>query len=687
MQKKLIVRQQGRKDCGAAALLSIIRYYKGDISLTKLLELTNTTKNGTTFYDIKYAATYLGLVATGYKINEEVKYPSLPFISQIISNNYTHFVVVYKELKNSFLIMDPACGKRVIKKEEFYQMWTGNIMTFAYYKKLPIINEKNYIKKIIFEVLSKNKSLIILCLISSLIISFNSLFCSYQLKFFQDNFAINNLLYIFIYLIILRSLASLTKNQLIAYLNMKLDINLFIKATESTIYFPYNYYKTKTTGEIISKISDISYIRNLINKIILTVLFDLLMLIISAICLYHIHKMLFGLSLIIVIFYVIIMIIFNPQINKLVKKQLENNSLVNTNLIEAITNFETVKGLNIESKILNKIEFLYTNGLKNILKLTKINNVCEFFKELIISIVMLLINFYGIKEISKGNLEFSTLIVFNTILMYFLDPIKNIIDITSDYYMAKNALKRANTLFEITKEDLQSSTNLNVLGNINIKTLNFSYGQKEVLHDISLEIKQNEKVLILGSSGSGKSTLLKILYKYHNVKRDVITINGYDINDYSLNDIRKNITYVSQNEMLFTSSIKQNIVLQRNINTKEFLDVASYCFVDEIVKNNILGYDMLLEENGINISGGERQRIILARSILKKSSIMLIDEGLNQIDINLERKILKQLFKNYPNTTFIIVSHRLDNMDLYDKVIKMQEGKITDISLRSKNDL
>ena len=266
--------------------------------------------------------------------------------------------------------------------------------------------------------------------------------------------------------------------------------------------------------------------------------------------------------------------------------------------------------------------------------------------------------------------------------MYFLDPVKNIINLASDYYMAKNALDRANTLFEIKKEDMLTKTDLIINGNIDINNLSFSYGHTKILNNVNLSIKNGEKVLILGNSGSGKSTLLKILYKYYEVRRGMININNNDINDYSLKDIRSEITYISQNEMLFTDSIKDNIILNRNIKTEEFLNVCKTFYVDKIIENNILGYDMLLEENGINISGGERQRIILARSMLKKSKIVFIDEGLNQIDINLERKILKNSFKNYKNITFVIVSHRLDNMDLYDKVIKIENGQVIDILKR-----
>ena len=117
---------------------------------------------------------------------------------------------------------------------------------------------------------------------------------------------------------------------------------------------------------------------------------------------------------------------------------------------------------------------------------------------------------------------------------------------------------------------------------------------------------------------------------------------------------------------------------------QDFINVCKLTYVDEIVKNMFLGYDTKLEENGQNISGGQKQRIILARTLLKKSNIMLIDEGLNAIDVNLERKILKNIFREYKNKTIIIVSHRLENMDLYNKVIKLENGMINDILVYPK---
>ena len=182
------------------------------------------------------------------------------------------------------------------------------------------------------------------------------------------------------------------------------------------------------------------------------------------------------------------MLLLNPYMNKLVKKDLENNSIINTNLIESITNFETIKGLNIEAKIIDKLEYLYSKKLKNVLKFSNIINFCNFIKESVELTILLLINLYGILEVTKGSMQLSTLIVFNTILMYFLDPVKNIINLASDYYMAKNALDRANTLFEIKKEDMLTKTDLIINGNINIHNLSFSYGHSKILNNVNLSI-------------------------------------------------------------------------------------------------------------------------------------------------------------------------------------------------------
>ena len=189
--------------------------------------------------------------------------------------------------------------------------------------------------------------------------------------------------------------------------------------------------------------------------------------------------------------------------------------------------------------------------------------------------------------------------------------------------------------------------------------------------------------MLLGSTGSGKSTLLKLLYRYYQTKRNEIYLDNMDINDYELSTIRNNITYVSQNELLYTDTIRNNIILNRDISDNDFETICSLTYVDDIVKDKLLSYDTPLEENGLNLSGGERQRIILARALFKPANIILIDEGLNQIDIALERKILNNIFNYYKNKTIIIISHRKNNQDLYTKIYQINNGYLASINNNS----
>ena len=228
---------------------------------------------------------------------------------------------------------------------------------------------------------------------------------------------------------------------------------------------------------------------------------------------------------------------------------------------------------------------------------------------------------------------------------------------------------------DIEDEKIYEDKRLEVNGNIKIVNLSYTFNNKYyVLKNINLFIKDKDRVLLLGSSGSGKSTILKLLYKYLQADRNKIFINNYDINDYSMSDIRSSITYVSQNELLFNDTIRNNILLDRDVSEVDYLNICKILHIDDIVKDNILGYDYILEENGINISGGQRQRIILARSLLKNSKIIMIDEGFNQIDIKLEREILLDIFRYFHDRTFIIISHRIENSDLYNRVIKIDNG-------------
>jgi len=383
--------------------------------------------------------------------------------------------------------------------------------------------------------------------------------------------------------------------------------------------------------------------------------------------------------------YIVLFLIFRPSIKNMTDINQEDNSKINSQLVESISSYETIKGLNLEKIFQNKINKLYLTSMNNNLNFSKLINTQDLLNDLFEGIILLFILYTGSNLIMDNLLTIGSLITFNSLVYYFITPIKSSLDFYKDLFYVKNSIKRINNILNYKYEKLDKNTNLLITGDIKINNLEFSYNNKtNIINDISLSINDKDKVLILGSSGSGKSSLLKLLYKYYEVERNKIYINDYDINDFTLKDIRENITYISQNEVLYNDTIRNNIILDRNIDDKSFINVCNMLYVNEIIKDNILSYDYSLEENGANISGGQRQRIILARALLKNSKIILIDEGLNEIDINLERKILKNIFAYYKDKTIIIVSHRLDNMDLYNKVINIEKGRVKDVLTRNE---
>ena len=694
MRKKLIVKQEYSKECGSACLLSIVRFYGGNVSINSLIELTKTDKSGTNFYNMAIASRSIGLDSKCYKVTELTNLYNLkkPFIAQIISNNLTHFVVVYKIFKNKIIIMDPGQGKIVMEVSKFINIFTGYVMLFEPYKKLPLIKDNNYLNKDIIEMVINNKKLIFNILFLSLMFSIMICICSFYLDIVISNIINNNyksillISIVFINIEILKSLTYYFRNKLLYCFTRKLDSVLIINTFRKIILLPYNYYKNKTNGEIVSRINDLISVRTLINKLITNVFLDFLIMLVASIILISISLKMYLALLLIIFIYLIIFIIFKKSIMKLISLNQDNNAKLNSFMIENINGYETVKGLHLESIIENKFSKLYCKCLDDNIAYNKIYNIELLFKNFISSIGIILITYIGIIEIKNNKMTLEMLIIFWSLMGYFLEPISNFLDLSKEYYYVKNSVKRINNLLQVDSVNFDSNDKIdNLKGDIVINKLCFSHNYNNIiLNNISLNIKNCEKVLILGSSGSGKSTLLKILYRYFEVPRNKVFINYYDINDCGLLDIRNNMSYVSQNEILYTDTIKNNILLDREIDYKRFIDICKITCVEEIVKEKFLGYDTILEENGANISGGQRQRIILARSLLTEKSFMLMDESFSEIDIDTERRILKNLFNYYRNTTFIIVSHRLDNLDLYDRMIRLVDGNLIDNAKRSE---
>ena len=681
IRKYPFIKQDNIKDCGCACLGMIINFYGGNLPIDQIRDLTKTDKNGTTAFHIIEACKSIGFNAEGIKTSlEQLNKENLilPCIAHVvIDGKYKHFVVIYKiDFKNKkIIIADPSCSIKKITFSEFQKMWSGVLITLYPLKKLPLTQNISFID-FLLKIIKLHKTFVFNIIMLSIFITIFSVISSFYMKNILDAINYNNLTIIFIFFLfinIFKILSDFFRNKLLIYLNQKIDLLLTLDTYKKIISLPYNYYHTRTTGDIISRVNDLSIIRNMITKVSLSLFIDLPLALVTFIIFYIINTKLFFISLIIVFIYLLLMIFSKNRITNNINTIQVNKSETMSYMIETINGFETVKSVGNEAQIIDKFEKKYVKFLKNIFKFDNYNNTISILKDLVNAIGYLTIIYVGAKMVILGNLTFGDLLVFVNLLNYFLEPIKNIIDLNSEIKEAKNSLRRILELFKNENKKQTFIDNVKVK-EISFNNLSYSYDYKEKqLKNINLKLKK-QKILILGKSGSGKSTLFKLLMRYYEIPRNQITINGYDINDYKDDVIKQNFSYISQNEILYTDSIYNNLKIDKNITEEQIIEISKKCFIDEFL--NDLGLNMLIEENGYNLSGGQRQRIILARALLKNFEVLIIDEGLSQMDINLERKILKNLFKMYENKMIIVISHRLDNMDLYDRVIELKNGEI-----------
>lgn len=669
------VKQSESKDCGIACIQMIFKYYKGYVSKIKLEELTNVSKNGITAYNIIETFKYYDFISKGVKVTN-LDHITLPCIAHVtIDKTYNHYVVIYEVNSKYIVIGDPMVSIKKIKKEEFNQIFNNIIITMSPTKKLPEYHNNESKLTFCFNIIKSYKKHIFHIILTSITITIITILNSFYFQYMIDSISNRNLAFLififFIHFYLFNLLTNFIRNKELNILNKMFDSDVSGVVFKHIINLPYRFYSNRTSGDIISRISDMELIRLTFNKIILGVFIDSLSVIASFIMLYYISSKLAFISLIIFLMYVVLIIIFKPIIKKKVIEYQELKAKSTSSIIEAVSNYETVKGLNIEANTLNSVFKKYLNVVKSVFDTNNILNYQESIKNSLSEILFLLITYFGIIEVSNNNLTIGSLLTFNIVINYFLNPIKNLMDINNNIISSKNALNRIIDIFYKEEETGVIKNTFN--GNIEINNLFFSYNYNEILKNISFNIKKNEKVLIMGSSGCGKSTILKIIKKYYEIKRGMILIDKIDINDYTKEAINNNIVYVAQKENLFTDTLYNNIVLNRNISNQEFQKIVKICEIDFL---NNLGFNMLIEENGFNLSGGQRQRIVLARALLSKANTILLDESTSEIDTNLERIILKNVFKNFNNKTIIIVTHRKDNMDLFNKVIRINKDKL-----------
>lgn len=682
MQKKYITRQEDIKDCGAASISSIIKYYNGYVPLDTLKEDTFTNKEGTTAYHVVKTLEKYGFQAYGMRceenfdiLNEKIALPAIAHVC--LKNNLQHFIVIYEiDKKNkTIIVMDPAVGYKTLSISEFLDIWTKIIIICKPITKIPKYKKVKKLTTKFIKLFLEEKKLVLKIIAVSLMLILISIvsgfFLEITLEQLKTKSNILNYILIFGFVFIFKILLFYFRNYYENILNKNIDEKVILPFLKHVFLIPLSYLKNKTTGEIVTRIKELNNIKNLFSKIFVTIFLELSLSLLTLVIIYKINFLLFILLIIVLALYLVISVIFAPQIKANLELMINNETSFNSTIIENIDGVETIKNNNKMLTIFKKIKNQFIEYLDQSYKFSKLLIKENLFQNIIEEMGIFLVLSLGIFLTFKNELTVLNLFTLNALIVFLINPFKNLASILPEIYYVKSSFNKINEFLGIKEENIKKTNEKFINGDIKIEKLSFSYDNYHyIFKDLNLLIKEKEHILLKGNSGSGKSTLCRLIFRINQYEKGTILIGNKSILDYHLNTVRKNITYLSQDEKLFSGTIRDNIVFYRSINEDYLNKIIKICRVDEILKNKQLGLDTFLVENSYNLSGGEKQRIILARSLLKSSKIIILDEALSEVEIYMEKLIIKDLLFFFKDKTIIYVTHH-NETNLFDRVINL----------------
>ena len=706
--KYYCIKQHDITDCGAACLATISKQHGLKLPIAQIREIAGTDTRGTNAYGLVKAAEELGFSAKAVKGDKEAflsQFP-LPCIAHVVvDGSLLHYVVIHKITDKKIIIADPGAGLINLTPAEFFgegkgdtplkdnetpkYKWSG-VLIFV----VPGINfEKGDQTKGIFQrffhLLLPQKKLIIHVFVASLISVLLGILGAFYFRFLLDDIlpgGLSSTLHVIsigvILLYVFRTLLDAFRSHLLLYLSQKLDITLLLSYYRHVLALPMSFFGTRKTGEIIARFNDATHVREAISGATLTIMIDTIMVIAGGIILFNQNAYMFGVSVVVVVLYFIIVFCFNKLYRRLNQKLMENNAQLTSYMVESLNGIQTVKAYRAEGEANLKTEKKFITLLGSIFKLSWVSNLQGSLNGLLEAVGGIVILWVGALHVLDGNISIGQLITFNALLVYFIDPVKNLINLQPMMQTAIVAADRLGEILDLPLEKQGQEANKvspqTLTGDIQMQNISFRYGtRKLVLEDVCIMAKQGEKIALVGESGGGKTTLAKLLLNLYTPENGEILINGTNIKDIQIDALRERIAYVPQETFLFSGSIMENLMLGLMDTTPEdVINAAKIAQAHDFINNLPLRYETMLEENGANLSGGQRQRLAITRAILRKPDILILDEATSNLDSITERAIESTIHEYSKGITTFIIAHRLSTIKRCDRIYIVSDGRI-----------
>ena len=719
------VRQHDATDCAAACLAMVCLHYKKEVTITRLRDMMGTDLKGTNLVGLQKAANELGFTTAAVRVDREnfLSDFSLPCIAQVITDQgLAHFVVVFKKTtikddaerrkhmlkeaesvkedeksgkkhkcKDYVVIGDPASELKKISLDEFYKNFTGVLLLLnptSEFKGGKI--EKGGMMKRYIDLLLPQKKLFVYAILGSLIVTILGIASSMFNKILMDEvlpYGLSNLL---VTLIVVFSLVSITntlvgfvRQWVLIHLSIKIDIPLMLGYFGHIFKLPMKFFATRKTGDITTRYSDANTIKSIFTSIALSLIMDISMAIITGVILFRMNSTLFSISLFMALVSILLVLIYKQPYKKINEETMVQSAALNSQMIESLRGIETVKCNANEDTEMDNLEREYIKSLKISLRSSKISSTQGLISSFISTGFSMLTTYVGISQVLNGEMTLGGFMAFSTLSSYFTSPLSNLIGLQMQIQEASISMKRLTEIMDYPSEQAgdEDRTDLpKVEGDIEFKDVTFRYGNRApALDHISFTIPAGKKVALVGSSGSGKSTITKLLLKYYEPEDGEIDINGVNLAEYTNASVRRAISYVPQNVELFSKTIYDNIRVSRmDATLDEVKEAAKKADAHDFIRHLPLQYNTYLEEAGNGLSGGEKQRIALARAFLKNSNLYILDESTSNLDFATENLIFNMIYNELADRSMLIVAHRLSTVRDCDLILVMDHGKIVE---------
>ena len=549
---------------------------------------------------------------------------------------------------------------------------------------------RNNMLKRYMDLLLPQKKLFAYAILSSVILTLIGIVSTVFNKAIMDEVLPYGLKNLLVSLIIVFSVVNLTstllstvRDWILIFLSIKIDIPLMLGYFEHVYKLPMKFFASRKTGEITTRYSDASTIKSVLTSIAMSVVMDIVMAVGTGFVLFRMNSSLFAITLFTTVLSLLLVIIFKQPYKRINEETMVQSAVLNSQMIESLRGIETIKCNACEDRELEALEREYIKSLKISLRSSKISTGQSLISSVITTVLSMVTTYVGITQVLNGQLTLGGYMAYSTLAGYFTSPVSDPIGMQMSIQEASISMKRLTEImdYESEQDDTREYTEMESMeGDIEFKDVTFRYGNRTpALNHISFTIPQGKRwrwlVPRVPASPPSQSSCSSITSR----RAAPSGVDGVDLDEYSNASVRRCISYVPQNVELFSKTIFENIRISRPEATLDQVrEAAKKADAHEFIRKLPLQYNTYLEEAGNGLSGGEKQRIALARAFLKDSSLYIFDESTSSLDFGTENTIFDMIYNQLADRSMLIVAHRLSTIRDCDLILVMDHGEIVE---------